>query len=521
MILFAVMLPFLFSCCSLTFDGARILTKKARLADALNEAALAIATSSSSIPYEEETARFKILLNRFISVYLPAEKIISSDIVISYMTDPDTGTNLPVFDIYATIDVQTFLPLDIIPSFSSRLELSNKGKAGKGLQTLSHPTDYVFIVDFSDSMNEESAEIGLTRLALLKKIIQDITHTALETHPETTFSIVPFDVGVPVLWDSNNRMGENELSDRSDAVVGCSVLMVPNKYQHSSLGMSIGYDINYAFWANKNQKIRTLQTPSNSAHSLPYTFEEVNQMLDVGRYNYFKNIALPSLQQDMPSANWTTLVNYGWCKLNAGISENHQTRAAYSCEKNAENSIFTTKNQQIIQDEIERAKRVFTEASSNSIYNLAAIDVEATLNGMFDKTNVITFPLVYHRYGTDDFVAPYGAMCTSAGSDARYWYGAQLTQLKYIKPNAYLIEPTNDLSVLGKFQNMQAGGGTHSSTGLIRAVPEIVKGKNPRKVMVIISDGDDNPEYQPVTNALHSGRTAGNRVCDHIKKGVK
>jgi tight adherence protein G len=513
-LIFAIMLPLIFSCCALVFGGARVLSKRARLADALNEAALVIATAASTKPDDNEKAQLKLMLDRYISAYLPGEPIESSSIIVSYTDDPVSGATLPVFDIRAKVNVKTILPFSIVPSFSPELELSNQGKVRKGLQDLGRPADYVFVVDFSGSMDDPSAEPGMTRIELLKKVVSDITEKALEAFPETTFAIVPFEIGVPVLWDNSiTLVGENELSDKPGAVTACSVLMVPKQMYNINLNMEVGFNIDYAFWANKTKEIAKLTAPTFTSSSLPYTTEQVNKILNEGRYLYFNKLVLPSLKREVPSATMTTLTKppYEWCKVNTGSDK---ATAPYLCEKSTSNSIAS--NQALIKAQIERARSVFSEARSGSMFNLQAMDIDATLAGMFDSANVITFPLPYRRYDLDDYVMPYGNMCFSAGNDAFYWFDNAANRMKDVQPNAYLIEPTSDINVLDKFQSMQAGGGTHSSTGLVRAVPEMLKGNNPRKVMIVISDGDDNAQYQPVTDRLHQV----DKICDKIRTGV-
>lgn len=527
-IIFAIILPFIFSLCALAFDGARVLSKKARLADALNEAGIAIATASTAKPNDEEKIKLNLILNQYINSYLPNENIIESDIKISYITEPETNTEVPVFTLNAKIEVNTLLPLSMSPAFSPTLELVNKGKVRKGIQNNGRPADYIFVVGFSGSMNDPSVDDNLTRLQLLKKVVKDITTTALDTYPETTFAIVPFENGVPIKWESRQYV-ENELT--GNPISGCSLLMVPNEYYSDKLKMPIGYDLNYTFWSNKTRALMELPAPSDNATNLPYTLEEVTKLIDAGRYNYFARHVLPGLQETNPLATWQTLVDLGWCKQNVGVPEPSYNcgttrplcvqEAPYSCEKNISNSIFTDENQKIIKNEIEQARRVFISATNvdpaapNAIYGamyyLESINIRETLIGMFDRAHIVDFPLAYRDMVYDyKLHSSYAeGMCLSgrAGSGT----------LKNLRPTTYLIEPTNNLALLNEFQDMIAYGGTNSSSGLLRAVPEMLQGNNPRKVMIVISDGDDNAAYQPLTDKLHINE----RVCDKIRSGVK
>lgn len=518
-IIFAIILPFIFSCCALTFDGARILSKKARLADALNEAALAIATGSSSNPDAEEKIKLKILLNNYIDAYLPGETIKSSDIIFSYVIDPDTGTTLPVFDIRANIDVKTILPLDIVPAFSPNINLSNKGKVRKGLQDLGRPADYVFVLDFSGSMTDLSAQSGMSRLALLKKVVKDVTTAALESYPDTTFTLVPFDTGTLVKYKSQDSLLLNEAGG---VLNGCSTLMVPQKFQHPLIkdlvepekNMEIGYDIDFDFWSDKAISLWELPAPDITSTQLPYTIDDVKRLIDFTRYNYYNIYVLGTLKKSTPGITMDSLVTMGWCVRNESIPLNSKTHAPYSCEKDKSRSIHAPENQDKIKREMERARRYAYGNPYQDVYSIVngnSIDVDATINGMFDERNIITFAL---EYWNTRYLAKY--MCyTAAPQDGSY----TTNQLDLVTRNAYLIGPTNDLNELEQFQTMTARGNTISSSGFFRALPEMVKGNNPRTVLIVVSDGDDN--NNDILDLIHKNRPDGNRICDRIRSDLK
>lgn len=63
---------------------------------------------------------------------------------------------------------------------------------------------------------------------------------------------------------------------------------------------------------------------------------------------------------------------------------------------------------------------------------------------------------------------------------------------KTAKPASYLIELTNDRQIIDKFREMNVTDGTtYVTSGLLRALPVIAKGNNPRKAIIVISDGID------------------------------
>jgi tight adherence protein G len=540
-VMFAIMLPLLLSFCALAFDGSRLLTKRARLADALNESALAIATAASNQPDDAEIKQLKVMLDDYIHAYFPQDTLESSDLGVSYADDDPN--NEPIFSLEAHVDVKTMLPFKFAPAFSPTVNLSNSGKVRKGPQDVGRAADYVFVVDFSGSMRSASAEPGLARLSLLKKVVKNISEQALEAYPETTFSIVPFELGVPVkavLVDAKSGLRYPDKNELGGAVPVCSVLMVPNKSYHNrimdptdpSKRLKTGFDIDYMFWADKSDYISTqLKEALPSAHELPYTLAEVNDILDYGRYKYYQRYLIPSaIFAGAAPTSFEKLEGMGWCKRNEGVPLNSVTKAPYSCEKPPENasiykdlSIFTEENQRIIASEIEAAKNVFITSGGTTVglANQDSTDIEATLAGMFDSNNIILFPRYYSLWNDRQrYQGPFTDMCLSSGHDVEaYPYTNAYDKMAKVEVNAYLIEPTNKLSELAPFQKMYAGGGTDSSIGILRAVPELMKGPNPRKVMIVISDGDDSP--LALTDLLHKKRKEGERVCDLIKEGIK
>lgn len=533
-ILFAIILPFIISCCALAFDGARIMTKRARLADALNEAALAIATAGSAEPTKDEKAKLEKMLANYLKAYLPNEEITTSKIDITFASDALTGKNLPVYTIDAAIKVKTILPLDIFPAFSPTLDLNNQGKVRKGLQDLGLPADYVFVVDFSGSMDSPSAQPGMTRIELLKKVVSEVTAAALKAYPETTFALVPFDMGVPVKYHKSHVISggigdddgiaigtpgspptpiDYETNELGGVINGCSVVMVPKKIIHPKLGIEVGYDIDYDFWSYPLYGLINIPAITNNTTTItPYTLDQVTKMLDNQRFAYYRDYVIPSMRFKLGrAATWQDLVDVGWCEDNG---KELPGRARYSCEKDKSRFIFAPENLKKIEEQFRQARQAFATAQNKySIFNTEMIDIEATLEGMFDKKNIITFPMRYirsHEYGM--------YMCYNAGDQVD---PIGMNHLETVVYHTYLIEPTNDLAVLNEFQNMKPSGNTSSSSGLLRAVPEMLKGENPRKVLIVISDGDDTPtDNEKITDLLHM-RPAGDNVCDRIRAGVK
>ncbi|MGX8941420.1 hypothetical protein ACWWJF_14755 [Symbiopectobacterium sp. Eva_TO] len=84
-------------------------------------------------------------------------------------------------------------------------------------------------------------------------------------------------------------------------------------------------------------------------------------------------------------------------------------------------------------------------------------------------------------------------------------------------PSSYLIELTSSAEVISNFKKMMIHGGeTDSSSGLLRSLPVIAKGNNPKKVIIMVSDGEDTFQPKELARALHKEH----HICKRIKKGL-
>lgn len=531
-VIFALILPFYIAFYALAIDGSLLMNKRARLADGLNEAVLTIAAVNNRNLTAADRKENYDFLQRYLAFYMPNAEYERSNANIhvednSKSTDP--SQRFIDYYVNANVQINTILSNKSVGlnSFNADLLLlsdgTNSGKARKFIR--SQPVDFVFVLDFSRSMQEElSADGSTTRIDMLKRVVSQVVPLGLSS-PETTFGIVPFDIGVPVRLPGQRNEAGGE-------AVGCSTLFVPKDNRK----------INYGFWANK---FIDAKDPSLSSTSDPWIEKEIYWRMDTARYQYYLNTVLPAID---PGKDMATLVTSGLCSLNANDGR-VSGRALYSCAQNTGDSIFT--NQGLISAEYAVAIRNIRDMRSanetqnglglDSIANINSIDVSKTLSGMFNENNVVTFVQPWATNTLEN--RAFGTMCQSGTQttwnktptvdrikepDAYYpnqivteeqsQHGV-ISTIKTAKAGAYLIELTRDQTKLNEFQTMIPNGGTDSTSGLLRAVPVLAKGKNTRKAIIIISDGEDSPGPKQVTDLFHSNRAKGERLCDKIKEG--
>jgi tight adherence protein G len=508
-LIFAVLLPFIFSVCALAFDGARILMKRARLADALNEAALVIATSSNGTGSEEEKKKNADLLKRYIGAYFPQDELKSSSVTMRTSIDSETGKTMPIYDISAQLDIKTVLPLgSLAPSFAPEIGLANSGSVRKGISDISLPADYVFVVDFSASMSRNTDDNSQKRITLLKKVVRDITSESLKNEPKTTFGIVPFETGVPA------KRAVPQLAEE----FGCELNVV----------VKDDYDINYEYWGRMMPAMRSNDVLSRRIYLHHYRYKVHNEYI-MNKLGYSSMEAYANATgvcESMASLKDHGLIQYE--KLNT-LSD---FPVPYVCDFLPKDDTLGARfiqdprgieaNLLLIDKEYEKYGNVMMSSllggNRGEVFKFTTVDVEKTLAGMFDKNNLKTWSIpdatFIQRFtiGNSGFYSMtrqggYDYTCTSAFQKDSA--GKQLN---------YLIELTSDINTLDEFQRMEPAGGTTSTAGILRAAQVLAKGTNPRKVMIIISDGEDNDTY--LKDTFHRSRQSGGRLCDVIRKDL-
>lgn len=466
---FAVLLPLLLIVLALGLNGANVLSQKARLSDAMSESSLAISSIGNFDMNSAEIIASTEFINQYIRYYLP-EIIKKPNIKIfpqEQIEDEKSGIKYINYKFSAEVVVPVALSVGNLPGFNQKIEIGTHNKIRK---YSSVPADYVFVVDFSTSQ----AGAPLRRL---KRVVKEVSDFALKSNNKSRIAIVPFSTGVSVKLPGKNERG----GDR----IGCSVLFVPTK----------NYNINYQFWADKH-----VGNYSSRAREMYY--------MDYYRYYYFYNYVRPS----SPAFSLSNM-REKWCTYNASSGVN-VGKYTYSCKNDdfAYSDIFSAESQKLIQEEYSRALAVQKKQGSLlTIEHDEAIDYPATLEKIFSEDAIITFPLSWSAMSNSHYRA-YSNMCHQGG----WYHHVANNDLSRASARAWLIELTNDLGKLDEFQHMLQQGWTHISSGLIRSVPVMMKGRNTRKVFILLSDGGDSAGPAKVTDKWLKKYN----LCEKIQQGI-
>lgn len=530
---FALLMPVFISLFSLAINGNLIMAKRARMADGLNQAAIAMVAVDNRNKTAEDIAQNIQILKNYLGYYSPNDEIKLSKSSVTVNDKLKENVHSIEYQINSAVTIKSLFSSKEYPlhlgSFSDELDMTssntNSGNARKVIVTNS--IDIALVVDFSRSMREETMRDGLTlRIDMLKKVVEKLLSDKMlvEDGLVSSFAIIPFDIGVPEYSDISNPAKGKE--------VICSTLFVPKKE----------YKINYDFWANKyidaNDKKRYSSLSS-------WQKKIILREMDESRYSYFRDVVLPSFN----GMNTSWLVVKDLCKYNDDIAIS-RGRAPFSCWENDDNPFMhddiVAKEYDILLRNL-RAIRFEPETHPSkgyeSIMNEESIDIEATLEGLFDTKNIIRFRQPWAPNTVEN--RAFGSMCQSGTATTpditptidritavdAYKGSRKITvetansrvskTIAKASSKAYVIPlTTNYTNLISQLQSMQPNGGTDSTSGLMRGAIEVSKGENSKKIIIVISDGADSPGPQKIADLLHKSRPKGDRLCDRIRNGL-
>lgn len=486
-VMFAIMFPMVLMFYSMAFDGAKIQAERARLADGLNEGVLAVAITDNQNATSDDKQRNKDLIGSYLKYYLPGGRVLENELNITTNIYKNPNNKNEILSIDYSASGSTIVQPVIAnksgsnaPGFNKNINIKADSGAGvvrRTYTTTTTPTDYVFVTDFSGSMDDPSAQPGMVRIALLKSVVNAFATSVLKADENTTIGIVPFSIGVPVVTNRKNLAGGNE--------VGCSFVgKLLDKYKNVDLD----------FWYNKAQG----KMSDDNMKTAAYKYDDA-------LYDQYKGFISSATGKTI-----TEMVALGWCKKNSDFGSK-LGHAKYSCDADPRSRLSDH------QDEFKKsyfaAYYLMASAMNNkTIANVDTMDFKATFEDdpgyIFSEESVTTYT---HYYTDKRSNRPFTQMCNNALPTTSAKGMKTVT-----KPNSYLIELTSDVNVLNEFNKMTVGGNTDSSSGLLRAIPVIAKGTNPRKIIMVISDGADSPGSKEMTEILHEKY----KICDRIKSGL-
>lgn len=565
LILFAFFLPFIIILFSFAFDGSRYNILQARQIDAIQQASLSVAVSDVSAPdSDSELERIRNYLRYYIGDNATDFNV---GIEIFNLTDKDNGN----YQVYSTKSTSIIPPMikgiltgkDII-GFNEKQKVMAPENAGlvrvkKGI--LNDPADYVFVIDFSHSMNnsfdqtspDETTE-GPSKLDFLKQISVELMGDILDASDKSTVGIVPYAIGV-MTWD------RQETNQVGGTYVDCSFSgVVKEKYKSAVDNLWFWHNKTGIYWQGDNYSAKNHFVDYKRLKSRDFSILE-NRLAEASRWSAhhwgYYNKTLSDTRDlwcsDLPKALKTS--TYDWLAKSCDYQKSSRlldftpgdvTFPVGDIGQDGTLGYFVYN-----ENNFRSAIDLMIVAEENmSVINTETFDYERSFSDgyIFKKENIISYPLIispnhsptssfftheaYHpsRNG-EGIVSPFRYMCqqdyyTSFLAQQYRAVSAKQRVKQNISPNNYIIELTNSKNDISELKTMKTSSGSDSTTGLLRALPVISQGVNKRKVIVVISDGLDIIN----TDGPFSGKGPGvfsdymhksKQVCVDIKDGLK
>ncbi|ROP59614.1 Flp pilus assembly protein TadG [Enterobacter sp. BIGb0383] len=483
-LMFAAVFPSLVLFYSLAFDGASVNNKRARLMDGVNQGVLGVALTDNRNLTSANKTYNKTLLGAWTRYYLPGVTVPEEELSIAVSVKKDDKGKVVVVDYTASAQAEVRMMLSgsrdvgMGPTVAMTAD-SGAGIVRKNIRQIATPTDFIFVTDFSGSMKDG-------RIAMVKTIVDAFVQLALVQNTiGNTMAIVPYSIGTPEVLGRDNLAGGKE--------IGCSFV---GKLKDD-------YRIDLDFWFNKNV--------SSNSSDIKRVAYDVDRLLAT---KYYESIVMKSIS----SKSWSDLISKSWCQDN-GRDRSSDGRYRYSCESEPGVSIFERNDGSVVtykKEFSDNYKKAYSlRASANSQYNVInvdTLDVKATLADgfLFSDAAITTYR---HLYSAEK---PFSVMCNGALPDYDYKNYKSIS-----KPNYYPISLTTDPAAFTVFQSMTPLGGTDSANGLLRAVPVAAKGINPRKVIILLTDGEDSVALDGRgPSALSNLLIRDNNLCGVIKQGL-
>lgn len=520
-VMFAIMLPLLILFYSVAFDGASIQSGRARLADAVNQGALAVAmTDNRNLSDSNKTENVTILHN-YISYYLPDAVVIENNLSITmkshfnplntarldaadYVAEGKVGLH-PMLTGRKESDANTDLAGPI--GFDQTVYVRADKNAGIARRIMASPipTDYALVISYSKHMGEYTEWVhrpgqenkAEEKYKQARRIVSGFGQKILgDPSVPNKMAVVPFTSGTMEILPELNPFGGRQFA--------CSF---PGKFKPE-------YKIDENFWYDKSYEFGLWQ--DKPAEYINEAINNSTTLYDMIGQNLTPNLTIEQIAAQPAPKNWCVPDT-----PEPGARQNAHLYYPYSCSYD-ENSLIATHKEQMRSEFSKAAALWQQDLTTGTIFNQFTMDLDTLLTGdnLFKKeTAVTTFNMLPGAYGSNK---PFPHNCESAFQAMPPFETARLMFDPNTTPNSFLIDLTDNQSEIEEVQKWQSTteGEAITGQGLLRAVPIIAQGENPRKIIIMIADGKDS-DIGVSDPAFTEELLVNRHICQKIISGLK
>ncbi|BCX78546.1 TadE/TadG family type IV pilus assembly protein [Campylobacter sp. 19-13652] len=491
----AILMPAVLGLIWLAYDGGIMIMKHSKLDDATREANLAATLSDNKVSSPKSVGE------KFLRYFL--------------------GT---------TADVK----IEAIEEFKEKDE---KGKEQKGLLLQARLNDKTILTPFKDSKQDYTLRTG-------SRVIKGGGNGGESDYVfalDYTYSMVS---DISAFFDYNVLLaqcqGADDESDEFDTQL-CDELKAANTNMKISQAIT--------------KKVLKMLAKNNS-DSVTYSIIPLAALIQVNReYDYTlgdktgdKQVVTPYVLKsasDTSGGNDYRLDNmYEYDEISTKFESALQSGISYTLNLNqaSQNQKLTNKKAAKIQNLLNQMQAsafelAFTEAVTNENERgvNSIVDVQESIKNMFDLNAGFGFrlngkdntkPIVYYLDKNDPnnpittfSYAP--ALMGKNPSRATAYVEATETPLKELKSiQSYTENPILDVNDEITLNSEVAMTSMSVVPGIMRGAAHLARGKQPRKVIIMITDGNTSNQTGDVTE-IEREFIIKNRLCDHIRDGLK
>lgn len=189
---------FLLGFAALGLEGSRYVTERARLSDAMEQAALALTAEDNGDDTESGKTRNDILAVSWLSAYMHHANSVDKPVIRVLQGSVNTNHKLAYVEYRLSSRVQqnSWFSSSLFPSFNKQVKVGDNGAARKFRSNI----DVAFVVDFSGSMlhsieNEFGNKDRPWKLDVAKEIVINLSQQLASYNIDNKVAFVPFGWG--------------------------------------------------------------------------------------------------------------------------------------------------------------------------------------------------------------------------------------------------------------------------------------------------------------------------------------
>jgi Flp pilus assembly protein TadG len=507
-IIFVFLIPLFFMLIALGTEGPRYLTEKARLSDVLEQASLALTAEDNINTVEDEIeakARNKLLVTRYIDTLMPrrnegkSAEVKDEDIKYKGVMNSTPGGEASFIEYRVTAQSPhlSWFDSSIFPAFDKEVSVGEGGAARKYIGGL----DVLFVLDFSESMEKNSISGSSTRLVALKEALTELIGKVGEMGSANRVGVLPFD------WGTVDKYGDCRVYLKLSSVEGSKIDFVT--------GNPFGKD-EYPWSFN-----RWYYTFASNLHFLDrYQFKVAGREADGKNEDLLNHVNITGTIEAIadPNEAWDDIL----IPKRYYSMETFPERSSHQCH-------FSSDGKDLVPDSGGRSRSAGQSFSSLSAttHVKASSDVqpfnsdgetqECGSNQVWNET--------LRKCDTILEVCKDGKPLTESEQEAgcKCWVpwrepvnrGMCLRKTDGTASARTISLQADGSAVINQVNDMTAEGNTFIAPAMIEgAVSLIREAKNSRRVLVVVSDGEDHPNEKVSKALIDAG------LCQTIRDGL-